>query len=144
MATGAELGPASSSRGSSGGFASPYGQGRRSTWHKPARRRARHRDLAATPPGLFPQGARFELHYEKYRGFYGEDAQPFEAQYRVDQGAELWTRTEIADADRSRVVAAIQEGMSIREAAEALGFSKSKVDRLRRKAIEAGELGSDE
>jgi putative DNA primase/helicase len=89
------------------------------------------------------QGARFELHYEKNRGFYGEDAQPFEAQYRVDQGAALWTRTEIADADRGQVVAAIQDGMSIREAADALGLHKSKVERLRRKAIEAGELTSE-
>jgi putative DNA primase/helicase len=89
------------------------------------------------------QGARFELHYEKSRGFYGEEAQAFEAQYRVDQGAALWTRTEIADADRGRVVAAIQDGMSIREAAEALGLHKSKVERLRRKAIEAGELTSE-
>jgi putative DNA primase/helicase len=89
------------------------------------------------------QGARFELHYEKNRGFYGEEAQPFEAQYRVDQGAGLWTRTDIADADRCRVVTAMRDGMSIREAAEALGLHKSKVERLRRKAIEAGELTSE-
>jgi putative DNA primase/helicase len=89
------------------------------------------------------QGARFELHYEKSRGFHGEEAQPFEAQYRVDKGAAVWTRTDIADADRCRVVAAMQEGMSIREAAEVLGLHKSKVERLRRKAIETGELPSE-
>jgi KaiC/GvpD/RAD55 family RecA-like ATPase len=86
------------------------------------------------------QGARFEVHFEKTRGFYGNDAQPFEARYEVqDQGA-VWTRVEISDADRARVVAAMKDGMSIREAADYLEMHKSKVERLRRKAMEAGEL----
>ena len=33
------------------------------------------------PPDYSPtQGARFEVHFEKARGFYGPDAEPFEAQ----------------------------------------------------------------
>lgn len=86
------------------------------------------------------QGARFEIHYEKNRGFYGDEAQSFEAHYEVHQGAAVWTRTEIVDAERARVVAALRDGMSIREAADALGIHKSKVERLRRKAMEAGEF----
>ena len=86
------------------------------------------------------QGARFEVHFEKTRGFYGNDAQPFEARYEVRDGAATWTRIEIVDADRSRVVAALKDGMSIRETAEALGLHRSKVERLRRKAMEEGEL----
>jgi len=86
------------------------------------------------------QGARFEVHFEKTRGFYGEDAQPFEARYEVRDGAAVWTRTVICDAERARVVAAIRDGMSIRQAADKLGMHKSKVERLRRKAIEVGEL----
>lgn len=86
------------------------------------------------------QGARFEVHFEKTRGFYGNDAQPFEARYELREGAAVWTRTEIVDAERARVVAVLQDGMSIREAADALGIHRCKVDRLRRKAIEAGEL----
>jgi putative DNA primase/helicase len=89
------------------------------------------------------QGARFEVHFEKSRGFYGNDAQPFEARYEVRDRAAVWTRTEIPDADRARVVAAIKDGMSIREAADHLGIHKSKVERLRRKAMEAGELAAD-
>jgi AAA domain/Homeodomain-like domain len=88
------------------------------------------------------QGARFELHYEKCRGFYGNDAQPFEARYEVRDGAAVWTRTEIVDAERARVVTALKDGMSIREAADALGIHRSKVERLRRKAMEAGELST--
>jgi putative DNA primase/helicase len=86
------------------------------------------------------QGARFEVHFEKSRGFYGKDAQPFEARYEVREGAATWTRTEIVDAQRTSVVAALQDGMSIRETAEALGIHRSKVERLVRKAREAGEL----
>jgi putative DNA primase/helicase len=88
------------------------------------------------------QGARFELHYEKCRGFYGNDAQPFEARYEVRDGVAVWTRTEMVDAERARVVAATKDGMSIREAAEALGIHRSKVHRLRKSAKETGELSS--
>jgi KaiC/GvpD/RAD55 family RecA-like ATPase len=85
-------------------------------------------------------GARFELHFEKTRGFHGEEAKPFEAKYEIRNGGALWTRTELTDADRARVVAAIKDGMSIREAAEELDMHRSKVERLKRKAMEAGEL----
>jgi hypothetical protein len=87
------------------------------------------------------QGCRFELHYEKCRGFYGKDAQPFEAGYQVSgDGVAVWTRKEIVDAEMDRVIAALKDGMSIREAADELGFHRSKVERLRRKATEAGKL----
>ncbi len=89
------------------------------------------------------QGARFEVHFEKSRGFYGDDAQPFEARYEVRDQAALWTRTEISDADRARVVAAIKDGMSIRETAKHLEMHKSKVERLKRKARDAGELPAE-
>jgi AAA domain/Homeodomain-like domain len=86
------------------------------------------------------QGARFEIHFEKARGFYGDEAKPFEARYEIRDAGALWTRTEIVDAERARVIAALKEGMSIREAAEELGIHRSKVERLRKKAIADGEL----
>jgi len=88
------------------------------------------------------EGARFEVHFQKCRGFHGNGAQPFEARYEVRNGSALWTRSEIADVERARVVAAIKEGMSVRDAAEELGMSKSKVDRLKRKATELGEFSA--
>jgi hypothetical protein len=87
------------------------------------------------------QGARFEVHFEKARGFH-EEAQPFEAKYEVRDGVAVWTRTEMVDAERARVVAAVKDGMSIRETAEALGIHRSKVERLRKRAMETGELPS--
>ena len=88
------------------------------------------------------QGARFEVHFEKCRSFYGNGAQPFEARYEVRDGAALWTRTEIVDAERARVVAALKDGMSIREVADELGMHRSKIERLKRKAAELGELSA--
>jgi putative DNA primase/helicase len=85
-------------------------------------------------------GARFEVNFEKHRGFHGADAEPFEARYEERDGAAIWTRTAIADADLKRVADAIREGMSIREAAAELGMNRSKVERLKAKAKEQGLL----
>jgi len=84
------------------------------------------------------QGARFELHFEKSRGFHGSEAEPFEARYEVRDGAAVWTRTAITDAELARVADAIRDGMSIREAAATLGMHRSKVERLKRRAVDEG------
>lgn len=80
------------------------------------------------------QGARFEVHFEKNRGFYGHDAAPFEAAL----GAGGWTTRDLADADMARVVALSAEGLSLRDIAEETGISKSRVDRMLKKQREGG------
>jgi putative DNA primase/helicase len=85
-------------------------------------------------------GARFEVHFEKHRSFFGSEAEPFEARYEKRDGAAIWTQTAIADVDLKRVADAIREGKSIRETATDLGMNKSKVERLRAKAKEQGLL----
>jgi putative DNA primase/helicase len=86
------------------------------------------------------QGARFEVHFEKARGFYGDNAQPFEAMYELrDNGAE-WSRKAIEDVDMLRVVDALNNGLSIRDAAKEHGLSKSKAHRLKTVAQERGLL----
>jgi hypothetical protein len=86
------------------------------------------------------QGARFEVMLEKARGVHGDDARAFEAGYEERAGAAMWTRTEIADAELIRVVSALRDGLSIREAAAELDLNKSKVERLRNKARDQGLL----
>ena len=86
------------------------------------------------------QGARFEVAFEKARGFYGEDAQGFEARYETRDGVALWTRTEITDAELVRVADALRDGMSIRETADELGMHRSRVERLKKRAAEKGML----
>jgi transposase len=44
------------------------------------------------------------------------------------------------DAERSRVSALLKDGVSIRDAAEELGLPKGKVERIRKKLKEEGEL----
>jgi putative DNA primase/helicase len=86
------------------------------------------------------EGARFELHFEKTRGLFGADAESFEARYEVRDGAAVWTRKVIGDLELERVVEVMRDGMSIRDAADALGMDKSKVARLKAKAKEKGLL----
>lgn len=76
------------------------------------------------------EGARFELHFEKNRGFHGDDAKPFEAAL----GKSGWTTRDLADADMARVAKLTEDGLSIREIAEETGMPKSNVARLLKKA----------
>jgi putative DNA primase/helicase len=86
------------------------------------------------------QGARFEIVFEKGRAVHGNDARSIEARYEERDGAAVWTRTEIGDAELTRVSDGLRDGMSIREAARELGMHRSKVERLKRKAAEQGLL----
>ena len=90
------------------------------------------------------QGARFEVHLEKARGIFGDDAKPFEAQYQVIHDGALWTIREIEDVHRARVAALLDDGLSIREIAEETGLSKSAVGRIK-KVLEAegGKVGGN-
>jgi putative DNA primase/helicase len=83
-------------------------------------------------------GARFEVHFEKSRGFFGEAAQPFETRYELRDGAAVWTRAPISDAEVAAVLEALGRGSSIRDAARELGINKSKVERLKKRAETIG------
>ena len=82
------------------------------------------------------QGARFEIHFEKNRGFYGEDAKPFEAAL----GAGGWTIRDLADVDMARVIALTEEGLTAREIEAKTNIPKSRVNRIQARAREAGKL----
>ncbi len=87
------------------------------------------------------EGLRCEVRYEKARGFHGEDAKPFEVQMRQEgDGAARWSTKDSEDSMLERVVALIQEGISIRNAAEELGITRSRVERLKKKAAAQGML----
>jgi putative DNA primase/helicase len=79
------------------------------------------------------QGARFEVHFEKSRGFYGDDAKPFEAALSPAG----WTTQDLADAELARVVALQGDGLSVRDIASETGMSKSRVQRMLKK-VEGG------
>jgi AAA domain/Helix-turn-helix domain of resolvase len=79
------------------------------------------------PPDYLPeQGARFEVHFEKSRGFYGPDAEAFEARLLGEQ----WAITAIKAGDDLETLKALRkQGMSIRDIADRTGISKSTVAR---------------
>jgi putative DNA primase/helicase len=82
--------------------------------------------LRRPPDYTAGQGARFEVHFEKARGFYGPDAEPFEASL-VDG---LWRVSELTKAsDEDSMRAYKDAGMSLRDIAERTGLSKSTIDR---------------
>jgi hypothetical protein len=90
------------------------------------------------------EGARFEVHLEKARGVHGEAARPFEARLDVRDGRAMWTTRELEDANRARVQALLDDGLSVRDIADETGIPKSTVHRIkkppqRREAIMPGD-----
>ena len=82
------------------------------------------------------QGARFEVHYEKARGFYGDAATPFEAHLQGDDNNQYWAVKDIEDSLLERVKELQSSGLKQREIASEVGCSPAKVNRLLKKARE--------
>ena len=72
------------------------------------------------------QGSRFEVHYEKARGFFGDDAEPFEAWLKDGQ----WKIGDVTRADDDASLIALKNlGLSVREIERRTGVPKSTVNR---------------
>lgn len=85
-------------------------------------------------------GAKFEIYFEKARGFEGEQAQPFEVNLinHLDQTIE-WVCKEIEDVDLNLVVELYKNGMTNqRDIAKEIGKSVGTVNKLVKKAKEGG------
>jgi Helix-turn-helix domain of resolvase/AAA domain len=82
--------------------------------------------LRRPPDYSADQGCRFELYFEKSRGFHGPDAEPLEARLIGDQ----WVLTEIRPSDDTETLKALRkQGLSIRDIADRTGLSRSTVQR---------------
>lgn len=91
-----------------------------------------------------PQGARFELHFEKNRGFYGDESKPREVDLVSDEkGNTTWGWKLLNDTTFDRVVGLLNEGLSQKDVSLELEINKSTVSRYARKAREAGLLNSE-
>lgn len=71
------------------------------------------------------QGARFIVSFDKSRGFYGQDAEPFEAWLDGDH----WKRQSVRDAKDEEILALLDEGLSQRKIAREIGLDVSNVSR---------------
>jgi AAA domain len=82
--------------------------------------------LRRPPDYSADQGCRFELHFEKARGFRGPDAEPFEARLIGNQ----WALSEIKTGDDAETLKALRgQGLTIREIADRTGLGKTTVAR---------------
>ena len=87
------------------------------------------------------EGLRCEVRYEKSRGFHGEDAKAFEVRMTLEgSGKASWLVKDAEDALLQRAAALFQERISIRDAAEELGISKGRAERLKKRAQREGLL----
>jgi putative DNA primase/helicase len=96
--------------------------------------------LKRPPDYQAEDGARFQVHLEKARGVIGEDAKPFEARLDVRDDAAIWTIRDIEDCELERVVELTRAGETVRDIAKEIDISKSKVNRLQKRAREEGRL----
>jgi hypothetical protein len=82
--------------------------------------------LRRPPDYSADQGCRFEVVFEKNRGFYGDEASAFEASLIGNQ----WKITEIKSGDDIATLQALRkQGLSIREIAHRTGLPKTTVGR---------------
>ena len=85
-------------------------------------------------------GARFEVHLGKARGVFGEAARPFEAKLEVRDGVAQWTVKPPQDPEADLILSLTLAGESVREIAQEVGTSKSKVSRVQAKLRADGKL----
>jgi putative DNA primase/helicase len=86
------------------------------------------------------EGARFEVHYEKARGFYGEEARPFEAWLKEEDGKRTWQVQEIEQLQLNRLIDLHKDGLKQREIAQELGLGLGTVNRWIKIVKEEGKV----
>jgi len=94
------------------------------------------------PPNYSPeQGAVFEIHFQKSRGFTGEDAQPLEASMVIDErGKQVWCYRSLESSTYDRCCDLANEGMKNHEIAMELSVNKSTVSRHVKKGKNSGDI----
>lgn len=69
---------------------------------------------------------------------HGDAAKPFEAKLETRGGTAVWTTRELEDANRARVEALLEDGLSVREIADETGIPKSTVHRIKKALARSG------
>ena len=86
-------------------------------------------------------GARFELHFEKNRGFFGEDADSRVVQLISDEDSSIrWIWEPLKESTFHRVVELLKDGLTPTEAAKELEIHKSTATRYKQRAEREGLL----
>ncbi len=115
-----------------------------------ARGTSRREDILDTvialrrPPDYSPnQGAVFELHFEKSRGFAGADADAIQLMLNENGGSLSWETTTVERTTYEKVIALTNEnGLTPQQIAEELRINKSTVSRHLKNAKAEGKLNA--
>jgi putative DNA primase/helicase len=84
-------------------------------------------------------GARFEIHFEKARGLFGDAADPIEARLQTDHhGVARWSSRPLHVGELERVAELLETGLNPNQIAQELGISKSRSYRLREQVASKG------
>jgi putative DNA primase/helicase len=84
------------------------------------------------------QGARFEVHFEKSRGFVGAEARSIEASLRMnDFGFSEWIYQTLEDLIDNQINELTEAGMSQRDIGKEVGLSKTAVQKRQKRASDA-------
>jgi putative DNA primase/helicase len=92
--------------------------------------------LSLRRPGNYTlrDGARFEIHFEKARGLWGDTVEPIEARLAPDG----WRWQPAQRSELDRVATLLEAGLNPNQIARELGISKSKSYRLRERVVGMG------
>ena len=100
--------------------------------------------MALRPPADYSptDGARFEIHFEKARGLYGDSIKPIEARFDTDAaGVAQWQWRPAGSGPLNRAAALLNSGLGAPAVARELGVSRATAYRLRERARQQGLLG---
>lgn len=85
------------------------------------------------------EGARFEVHFKKSRGIYGDDVKPFEAKLITGpDGKHLWGMKDLEESLTEKVANLLNDGIPQNEIADLLKVSKGTVSKHKQKAHALG------
>ena len=89
------------------------------------------------------EGAAFEIHFKKARGFCGDDAESFKTRLATDDCEKLcWDFSPVSATTFDKVLALAENGFKQNEIADNLQIHKSNVSRFMARAKEEGKLRS--
>ncbi|ODS23029.1 hypothetical protein AB835_11105 [Candidatus Endobugula sertula] len=87
------------------------------------------------------EGARFEAHFEKARGFTGDDAEPFEVALMVEEdGCYHWEYNTLEETNYQKVIRLLKGGLSQKDISIELALNKSTISRYAKQAQQEGLL----
>lgn len=87
-------------------------------------------------------GAVFQIHFEKARGFLGEEAETFEAQLTIKDDVQEWVTRPIAETAYDQVITLANQGLRQKDIAEKLDIHKSNVSRYLSRAHQEGRIST--